>query len=109
MRNSGAQPPLRVTVSANQSNHRRTPNPLKFQEDQGMRMLRCIFFLAVLLLVAGRLFAQAGATGTILGTVTDATGAIVPGVKVTVTNVATNAAFQTVTSSSGDYNAPSLN
>jgi Carboxypeptidase regulatory-like domain len=74
-----------------------------------MRMLRCTFFLAVLLLTTGRLFAQAGATGTILGTVTDSTGAIVPGAKVTVTNTATNAAFQTVSSSSGDYNAPSLN
>ncbi|HVU46780.1 MAG TPA: TonB-dependent receptor [Terracidiphilus sp.] len=74
-----------------------------------MRMLRCTFFLAVLLLISGKLFAQAGATGTILGTVTDATGAIVPGVKVTVTNMATNVAVQAVTSSSGDYNAPSLN
>jgi hypothetical protein len=72
-------------------------------------MLRCTFFLAVLLLTTGRLFAQAGATGTILGSVTDSTGAIVPGAKVTVTNTATNVAIQTVTSSAGDYNAPSLN
>jgi hypothetical protein len=65
--------------------------------------------LVVLLLVAGRMFGQAGATGTILGTVTDSTGAIVPNVNVTVTNTGTNSAFKTVTSSSGDFNAPALN
>jgi hypothetical protein len=54
------------------------------------------------------MYGQAGATGTILGTVTDSTGAILPNVKVTVTNTATNVAFTTVTSSSGDYFAPSL-
>lgn len=74
-----------------------------------MRTFRHTFWLAILLLAAGRLFAQAGATGTILGTVTDSTGAIVPGAKVTVTNTATNVALQTVSSSAGDYNAPSLN
>ena len=40
---------------------------------------------------------------------TDSTGAIIPNVKVTVTNTATNVAFRTITSSSGDYYAPSLN
>jgi len=65
--------------------------------------------LVILLACAGRLFAQAGASGTILGTVTDSTGAIIPDVKVTVTNTKTNLAFHTVTSSSGDYLAPALN
>jgi len=54
------------------------------------------------------LFSQSGATGTILGTVTDTSGALVPNVKVTVTNTATNGAFRTVTSSAGDYYAPAL-
>jgi hypothetical protein len=49
------------------------------------------------------------ATGTILGTVTDSTGAVLPNVKVTVTNTATNVPFRTITSSSGDYLAPALN
>ena len=60
-------------------------------------------------MLCGRMFAQAGATGTILGTVTDSTGAIVPNVKITVTNTATKVTFQTVTSSAGEYNAPALN
>ena len=74
-----------------------------------MRSIRITLCIAVLLMFAGRLFAQAGATGTILGTVTDATGAIVANAKVTVTNTATNVPFRTTTSSAGDYYAPSLN
>ena len=74
-----------------------------------MRMLRCTFCLAVLLLIAGKLFAQAGATGTILGTVADMTGAIVPGAKVTVLNTATGVTADTITSSAGDFNVSSLN
>ena len=74
-----------------------------------MRTFRRYLALIVLLVAAGRMFGQAGATGTILGTVTDSTGAIIPNVKVTVTNTATNSAFHTVTSSAGDYTAPSLN
>jgi hypothetical protein len=73
-----------------------------------MRSFRIPLALIVLLVAAGRLFGQAGATGTILGTVTDSTGAILPNVKVTVTNTATNTAFRTTTSSAGDYYAPSL-
>jgi hypothetical protein len=60
-------------------------------------------------MMAGKVFAQAGATGTILGTVTDTSGAIISDAKVTVTNTETNLDFRTVTSSAGDYNAPSLN
>ncbi len=74
-----------------------------------MRSLRITLCITILLVVAGKLFAQGGATGTILGTVTDATGAIVANAKVTVTNTATNVPFRTTTSSSGDYYAPSLN
>ena len=54
-------------------------------------------------------FGQGGGTGTILGTVVDATGAVLPNAKVTVTSAATGLAYHTTTSSSGDYNAPSLN
>ena len=76
-----------------------------------MRRFRIGFALILLLVVgvgASRMFGQAGATGTILGTVTDSTGAIIPDVKVSVTNTATNQIFRTVTSSAGDYYAPSL-
>jgi hypothetical protein len=75
-----------------------------------MRSSRSLLLWVLLLTVAtGRLFAQAGATGTILGTVSDSTGAVLPSVKVTVTNTETGSAYRTVTNSAGDYSAPSLN
>ncbi|MBI3681867.1 MAG: carboxypeptidase regulatory-like domain-containing protein [Acidobacteria bacterium] len=42
-------------------------------------------------------------TATIFGTVTDATGAVAPGVAVTVIHAATSTSRQTITNSSGDY------
>ncbi len=74
-----------------------------------MKSTRILAGLALLLAMTGlRTFGQAGATGTILGTVTDSTGAVIPNVKVTVTNTATNVPSITTTSSSGDYQVPSL-
>ena len=74
-----------------------------------MRVVRLTLCLTLLLAICGKVFAQAGATGTILGTVTDASGAIIPNVTVTVANTGTGQIFKTVTSSSGDYFAPALN
>jgi Carboxypeptidase regulatory-like domain len=74
-----------------------------------MRIVRMTALALLSLAMAGELFAQAGATGTILGTVTDAAGAVVPNAKITVTNTATKLSFETTTNSAGDYNAPALN
>ena len=46
--------------------------------------------------------------GTISGTVTDPNGAVVPGAKVTVKNVATNIAVNVTTNESGAYTVPFL-
>ena len=73
---------------------------------KGFRLLS-ICLLA--LMSAGLLYGQGGATGTILGTVTDNTGAILPGANVEVTNVATGVALKVVTSTSGDYSVSNLN
>ena len=81
------------------------------QTSVGLEMLRKVFLaLSVLLLIVPgiRIFGQSGATGTILGTITDSSGAVMPNVKVTVTNTATNANFTTVSGSSGDYTVPEL-
>ena len=71
----------------------------------------CVTFAAVFaLLVAAQsppAFAQA-VTGTILGTVTDNTGAVMPGVTVTVTHVDTDNSRTYVTDSNGEYTAPSI-
>ena len=55
----------------------------------------------------GRLHAQA-VTGSILGTVTDASGAVVPGAAVTITNVLTGVTHRTVADGRGDYIVPAL-
>ncbi|HTJ30683.1 MAG TPA: carboxypeptidase-like regulatory domain-containing protein, partial [Acidobacteriaceae bacterium] len=73
-----------------------------------MRSIRLTLALLILLVSAGKIYAQAGATGTILGTITDSTGAALPGVDVTVTNTGTNVPYKTVSSSAGDFNAPAL-
>jgi len=63
--------------------------------------------LLVMMLAAAPLMAQQG-RGTISGTVTDATGATVPGATIVITNTATNAAFSTTTNELGYYTAPAL-
>lgn len=73
-----------------------------------MQITRIALFLVVLLATGTSLFAQAGATGTILGTVTDSSGAVIPGAAVTVTNTATGIEFKTTTSSAGDFQATAL-
>jgi len=56
----------------------------------------------VLFFLAFTLQAQVD-TGTILGTVRDASGAVVPGAKITITNEGTSVAQSTTTSASGNY------
>src|SRR4051812_10298024 len=51
--------------------------------------------------------AQSGA-GSISGSVTDPTGAVVPDTLVTVTNTATNVAMKVNTNAAGDFTAPNL-
>jgi hypothetical protein len=46
--------------------------------------------------------------GRILGSVTDASGAVVSGAKVTITNIGTNVPRSLTTNDAGEYNAPSL-
>jgi hypothetical protein len=58
--------------------------------------------VVILMLSAGPLYAQVD-TGSILGTVTDASGAPITGASVTLTNEGTNAALTTTTGSNGDY------
>jgi hypothetical protein len=59
------------------------------------------------LLSASALSAQT-ATGRIIGNVTDSTGAAIPGVSITVTNVQTQSTFQTITNEQGAYQVPLL-
>jgi hypothetical protein len=67
-------------------------------------------FLLVLLITvcAGLLYGQGGANGTILGTVTDSSGAVLANVGVDVTNVATGVTNHAQTTSAGDFTVPYL-
>src|SRR5579859_7688135 len=65
-------------------------------------ILRSIVAVAVLTLSAGRLQAQVD-TGSITGTATDASGAVVSGAKVTLTNEGTGAVLSTTTGTDGNY------
>src|SRR2546425_12793305 len=47
-------------------------------------------------------------TGTVLGTVTDASGAVVSGAKVAAKNVATGVALSTSSNSEGNYTIPNV-
>jgi len=70
-----------------------------------------IVFLAVVLalvLSAPALWAQSASTSALTGTVTDPTGAVLPGVTVTATAVATNQSRTVVTTESGVYRIPLL-
>ena len=69
--------------------------------------MKSLLFFGMSLLVCAELLAQTTST-SILGTVTDATGAAVSGVKVTAKNVGTNVQSGTLTTGSGDYTLPLL-
>ncbi len=68
---------------------------------------RSFLSVAVVLLLAVSAAGQS-TTGTITGTVSDVTGAVLPGVEVTVTNVGTNLTRNLITNESGLYTAPQL-
>jgi hypothetical protein len=65
-------------------------------------------FLGLLLLVISSSSSWAQTTGTIRGTVTDPSGAVVPGAGVTATQLDTHVIRTTATSESGEYEFPAL-
>jgi len=69
--------------------------------------MRVRMVLAFVVLAVGALVAQTF-RGTILGTVTDPSGAVVSGAKVTVKNIATGLERTTETSADGSYSIPEL-
>jgi hypothetical protein len=63
--------------------------------------------LCLVPLLAGALHAQLN-RGTLAGTVSDPSGAMIPNAKTTIRNIATNATYGTETSSGGQYTMPNL-
>src|SRR5215472_14691278 len=70
-----------------------------------MNLLRRSFLLSALFVPA---FVLAQTTGSIQGTVTDSTGAVVDGATITVLNLATNASRTATSNTSGFYSVPNL-
>ena len=71
------------------------------------RILRLFVTFICTACLTGVLFAQAE-LATITGTVTDASSAVAPNVRITVTNEQTNIAAQTITNEGGRYVVPGL-
>ena len=68
------------------------------------KTLRPLFgLILILLLVPATLFSQGTDLGTIRGIVTDSSGAVIPGAKVVITDLKTNAARSTTTNAAGAY------
>jgi hypothetical protein len=65
--------------------------------------------LSILSLAAVSALGQATGTATMLGAVTDSTGSVVPGAKITVIQAGTNFTFTSTTTSEGTWYIPSLN
>src|SRR5579859_4195890 len=75
----------------------------------GRRSRRCFLAVAVMLLCMGnRIDAQGSTNATVLGTVTDSGGAVVPNATVQVKNVETGQARQVTTDGQGRYTAADL-
>ena len=66
-------------------------------------VLLCLFTFMLVTCLVGQ-----ETTGSINGTITDTSGAVLPGAQVTVTNPSTGFTRTTITGSAGDYNLPFL-
>ena len=62
--------------------------------------------LGVLFLVTGPTCGLSPLPAPFLGTVTDSTGAVVPGAAITITNIATNTALSAKSNASGEFTFP---
>jgi Carboxypeptidase regulatory-like domain len=67
-----------------------------------------VFLLCAAFLLTPAAFAQSSTTGKVVGTVTDATGAVVPKAEVQLGNIDTNAVATTNSNDAGEYVFPSV-
>jgi hypothetical protein len=67
------------------------------------KFLKAAIYLSLLAFLIPQVVAQATASGTVLGTISDPSQAVVNGAKVTIASVSTGAERTTVTSSEGSY------
>src|SRR5215471_11448661 len=77
-------------------------NPLGFLTAVRSALSRALLLFALAVTLVNSAFSQ-GNTGTLLGTVTDSTGAVVPATKITLKNVNTGVVSNTTTDNLGNY------
>ena len=88
--------------------------PVMFRSDKGERKTLLCYLLSSLVLFAAILLcgspasAQLSGKGEIKGTVTDPSGAVVPGATVVATSTSRGMKFTTKSSASGDFSVPAL-
>lgn len=87
--------------------HLESLNPHQPEQTRSLTKMLCVPLIALLLLFTHSLSAQT-TYGTILGNVTDPTGASVPSANVTLINVDTQERHAAISSNSGDYQFPNL-
>ena len=75
---------------------------------RAVRHCTAVVVLATAALMPASAHAQGSAGGTLAGTVSDASGAVLPGVTVTAKATQTGLAQQTVSGGEGDWRIPSL-
>ena len=73
-----------------------------------MRLLRSIFFYALVIALSASVYSHGQSTGALVGTVHDVSGAVVADATVVATDVLTGISEQTITNKSGDYAFPGL-
>ena len=78
------------------------------RDSKALRMCRSAILWAVAVLCVPAALAQNANTGEIKGSVTDASGAVVPGAAISIRNVQTGVATQTTSNQSGLYDVPFL-
>ena len=81
---------------------------MKFTDGTAIAISRSLAALGLLILSVSIAANAQQTNATIVGNVSDTTGAVVSGAKVTATEAATNAVRSTVTDNSGAYTLPSL-
>jgi hypothetical protein len=81
----------------------------RFRRARTLNRLGAVFFGLVVLLFTARANSQVTGAGSIQGTISDSTGAVIPNALVTLTETSTQVKRTTKSGSSGDYAFPNIN
>src|SRR4051812_38513075 len=98
--------PVRLDRARRPSGHTLSRSMSLHAQEARMKGLPSIAFKGGLLLLVLAVQLQAQISGSVVGTVRDTTGAVVPNATITLTNVGTNTTDVTTTTGTGDFRFP---